>query len=249
MRPPSSRAARTSSHSACSWAAVPGREQLLVEGEERHQPHQGGAPRARRGAAPPRCRRAPAHRRPTRCRRRRRHTATRGTNAGDVVADRVHAGAHGAEPRRPTLHAHRRTGRSATWALEHVVGLTHRGAAHRTAGETSRTRGTRGVGPDPCGSPRRAHGHRRRVPGGSRARASCAQMPGARRLVAQVDDVERGPAGPQHRGPAAHHESRRRVASASGLGTGLTRVTAAPARRARSMATSRAFQVGARSSW
>ena len=75
------------------------------------------------------------------------------------------------------------------------------------------------------------------------------EQPRAGRLLAPVDDVRARPTRAPRRRAAARRARRPAIASASTVGAGDTTDHDAPARAARSCSTSRACQVGERSSW
>ena len=228
----------------------PRREQLLVELEERDQPD--GAPRPvqhRLGADEHVARRRPASSREASVVASTAATSVRGSSA--------------ARSSRTWVMPGRTARKRLPWQCRHTSGRTvpQRTQASTVAPEASSRCST--VAPQRSqrassrqlrqasrrARPRRLSTHTARLPGADGAaqrvgQRTLGEQPLARLLVTLVDDRRRAAsdrdAGSVLGGPTA--------TSASTVGAGVTTRTAAPARRARSSATVRPFQVGARSS-
>ena len=227
----------------------PRRQQLLVELEVRDQ---ADGPRGGRGRAHPSAADAVEHRLGA---DQHRHVGDRvgrrvdrsdldaGQQCGEVVAHARDPRPDGAERAAVAVEAHRRTRGVAVRADEPVVALLDR----RAAPLAPRQLPARATREEPRPPPAIQHAHRPRAATdgvAQRVGQRRAQHPVTRFLVALVDDLAPAASGP----PGRPARPAPRPTSASTVGAGVSTRSAAPARRARSTATSRAFQVGARSS-
>ena len=227
--------------------ADPGREQLLVEVEERDEPDRRRGPRrpvqhrlgARRG--PGRRGRARCARRPRRRRRAGRGPArsSRSSRRPGRTVRNVGRGSAG----RPAAGSPRSAGtrRSRSVCDDRAAQLSQRASSPHVRHASRRARPLRLSDAHHAPAPVEGRGAAR-----PRAPPSAARSRAARRAGRRPRDrpARRAVDGSGPTGAAAPASC-----SASSVGTGLTSARRAPARAARSTATSRACHVGARSSW
>ena len=238
---PSRRAARTSSQRRL----LRGRGTGARGAPGRSRGTRRAAPSVGRGAAPPRCRRPPGRRRRRRSRPRRRSTATWGSSAARSSRTRRTPGRSPLSARVVAVRGRRRRSTPRPRAQSRPPSVSATAAPHPRTGRARRTPAHEQPGPT---SPvEQAH----RALTGSTGLVQCvaeppAEQPEAGRLLAGVDHLEIGQPARRSRGGRGGVPERDHGLEASGPGRrGSRRRRRAGAR---STATSRAFQVGARSS-
>ena len=220
---------------------VAGRQQLAVEVEEGHD-----VGRPRPGGAPPRCRRRPGAS-GSACPAVAAVTSTTSVPAAAASSSRSRVTPGRIVRNRPAPHCWHTTGRSVPQRRQRstsLVGLGDGGLAHLAAGD--RAAGRAGQQPGPARGVEHAHDPRAARGGGASSGDDSSEVVvhGASRPRSTTSTI-----GQPARSSARDTVNSRPQPRASSVGAGETSTQGTPARRARSTTTSRACQVGARSSW